>query len=105
MRLYDPTSGAITIDGIDLRDVSLASLTDLISVVPQEAFLLNDTVKQNLLLAKPAATDDELLHACKVRTRGHHLCVLWWMCGRVCVCLCVRVSAHRACSSRTSPRC
>src|SRR4051794_19049789 len=74
MRLYDPSEGAITIDGVDLRDITLRSLGQLISVVPQEAFLLNDTVKQNLLLAKPSATEDELLHACKVRA---DICLLY----------------------------
>ena len=67
MRLYDPTEGSINVDGVDLRDMTLNSLVELISVVPQEAFLLNDTVKQNLLLAKPNATEEELLHARKVR--------------------------------------
>jgi ATP-binding cassette subfamily B protein len=59
-RLYDVTSGRITVDGHDLRDVTLESLTGAIGMVNQEPFLFHDTVRANLRYARPDATDDEL---------------------------------------------
>ncbi len=64
-RLYDPTSGAVSIDGHDLRDVTLASLSATIGSVTQESFLFHDTVATNLRYAKPDATDAELEAACR----------------------------------------
>ncbi len=52
-RLYDPTEGAVSIDGHDLRDLSLATLAEQIGMVTQETFLFNDTIRANLLYAKP----------------------------------------------------
>lgn len=63
LRFHDPQQGAITIDGIDIRDVTLASLRAQMSVVWQEAPLFNDTVRANLLLARPAADDAMLERA------------------------------------------
>ena len=65
-RLYDPTGGRITIDGYDLRDVRLASLSDAIGMVTQETYLFHDTIRANLLYAKPDATQVELEQACRV---------------------------------------
>ncbi|MBM2621517.1 ABC transporter ATP-binding protein [Actinoplanes sp. LDG1-06] len=59
-RLYDPTSGRITIDGHDLRDVTLESLRTQIGVVPQEPFLFAGTLRDNIAFARPTATDDEI---------------------------------------------
>ncbi len=59
-RLYDPTEGAIRINGVDLRDATLTSLHDRVGVVTQEAHLFHDTIRANLLYAKPAAGDAEL---------------------------------------------
>ena len=64
-RLYDPVHGAIRIDGHDLREVSLASLADTIGMVTQETFLFHDTLRANLLFAKPDATELEMIAACK----------------------------------------
>ena len=64
-RLYDPTSGRILIDGHDLRQVTLASLTRQIGMVTQETFLFHDTLRANLLYAKPDATQDEIEAACR----------------------------------------
>ncbi len=64
-RLYDPTAGRILIDGIDIRDVSLDSLSSQIGVVTQESYLFHDTIRANLLYAKPKATDAELEAACR----------------------------------------
>ncbi len=59
-RLYDPTEGRILIDGSDLRDVSLASLTAQIGMVTQETHLFHDTIRTNLLYAKLDATQAEI---------------------------------------------
>jgi ATP-binding cassette subfamily B protein len=64
-RLYDPTEGRILIDGQDLRDVSLASLSENIGMVTQETYLFYDTIRSNLLYAKPDATDAEVIAAAK----------------------------------------
>ncbi len=59
-RLYDPTAGRILIDGYDLRDATLSSLADSVGVVTQETYLFHDTIRTNLLYAKPDATDAEI---------------------------------------------
>ncbi|MDQ1372883.1 MAG: hypothetical protein QOJ09_221 [Actinomycetota bacterium] len=64
-RLYDVTSGAVRLDGNDVRDLTLASLTDAVGVVTQDAHLFHDSVGTNLRYAKPDATDDELVRACR----------------------------------------
>lgn len=64
-RLYDPSEGHITLDGHDLRDLSLASLSACIGMVTQETFLFHDTIRANLFYAKPDATSVELETACK----------------------------------------
>jgi len=65
-RLYDPTSGAIYIDGHDLRDVTLESLSAQIGMVTQETYLFHDTIRTNLQYAKLDATQEELVAACRV---------------------------------------
>ncbi len=65
-RLYDPTTGRILIDGYDLRDVTLASLTAQIGMVTQETYLFHDTVRVNLLYGKPEATQDEMEEAARI---------------------------------------
>ncbi|WP_436520263.1 ABC transporter ATP-binding protein [Actinoplanes sp. HUAS TT8] len=64
-RLYDPTAGRVTIDGVDLRDMSLTDLSDLVGVVSQETYLLHTTIRENLRYAKPSATDAEIEAACR----------------------------------------
>lgn len=64
-RLYDPTEGRITLDGHDLRDVTLESLAQQIGMVTQETYLFHDTVRANLLYARPDATQEELEAACR----------------------------------------
>ncbi len=64
-RLYDPTEGRILLDGYDLRNVTLASLTAQIGMVTQETFLFHDTVRTNLLYARPTATQTEIETACR----------------------------------------
>jgi ATP-binding cassette, subfamily B, bacterial len=64
-RLYDPTEGAVRIGGYDIRDVTLESLHDVVGVVTQDAHLFHDTIRANLLYAKPSATELELIEACE----------------------------------------
>ena len=59
-RLYDPTGGRILIDGQDLRDVTLASLTSQIGMVTQETYLFHDTIRVNLLYAREDASQAEV---------------------------------------------
>ncbi|MDU8886458.1 ABC transporter ATP-binding protein [Yeosuana sp. MJ-SS3] len=65
-RFYDVTEGAITIDGIDIRDLSKSSLRSLMGLVTQDSILFNDSVKNNILLGKPKATDVEIIDALKI---------------------------------------
>jgi ATP-binding cassette, subfamily B, beta-glucan exporter len=65
-RLWDPTVGRITIDGQDLREVSLESLRASIGVVFQESMLFNRSIRDNLRIGRPDATDDELEQACRM---------------------------------------
>ncbi len=64
-RLWDPTCGRITIDGQDLREVSLESLRASIGVVFQESMLFNRSIRDNLRIGRPDATDEELEQACR----------------------------------------
>lgn len=64
-RLYDPTSGHVLLDGHDLRDLSLESLADHVGMVTQETYLFHATIRDNLLYAKPDATQAELEAACR----------------------------------------
>lgn len=59
-RLHDPTSGRVTIDGVDLRDISLAELSELVGVVSQETYLLHATIRENLRHARPEASDSDI---------------------------------------------
>ncbi|MCH5324014.1 MAG: ABC transporter ATP-binding protein [Eubacterium sp.] len=65
MRLYDPTSGTIRIDGTDIRDIEQTSLRSQVGVVLQETFLFNGTVLDNIRYAKPDATFEEIVQAAK----------------------------------------
>ncbi|MGG4581394.1 MULTISPECIES: ABC transporter ATP-binding protein [Alcaligenes] len=64
-RLADPNQGSITIDGIDLRQMSFEQLASVLGVVNQEPFLLNASIAENLRFARPEASDEELLAAAK----------------------------------------
>jgi ATP-binding cassette subfamily B protein len=59
-RLHDPDAGRVTIDGVDLRDMTLADLASIVGVVSQETYLLHTSVWENLRYAKPDATDSEI---------------------------------------------
>jgi ATP-binding cassette, subfamily B, bacterial len=64
-RMYDPNDGAVLIGGHDIRDVTLDSLHDVVGVVTQDAHLFHDTIRTNLLYARPAATEAEIVEACR----------------------------------------
>jgi ATP-binding cassette subfamily B protein len=64
-RLYDVSSGAILIDGVDVRDVTLESLRNAVGMVTQDAHLFHDSILANLQYAKPDATTDEIRDACR----------------------------------------
>ncbi|MBX6747336.1 MAG: ATP-binding cassette domain-containing protein, partial [Acetobacteraceae bacterium] len=65
-RLWDPVEGRITLDGYDLRDITLDSLRRNIGVVFQEAMLFNRTIRDNLLVGCPSATQEDLERACRM---------------------------------------
>jgi ATP-binding cassette subfamily B protein len=71
-RLYDVSSGRVTIGGIDLRDLSFQALSDLVGVVSQETYLFHASVRENLRFAKPDATDEEVEAAAEA-ARIHHV--------------------------------
>ncbi|MEM8923332.1 MAG: ABC transporter ATP-binding protein [Actinomycetota bacterium] len=64
-RFYDPDVGVVRIDGHDLRTVTLHSLRSQLGVVPQEPFLFNRTIRDNIAFARPEATDGEVWEACR----------------------------------------
>ena len=65
-RFYDVTSGAIKIDGLDIRKTSLHELRNLFGVVSQDSILFNDSIRNNILISKPDASEDELIQAAKI---------------------------------------
>jgi ATP-binding cassette subfamily B protein len=64
-RLYDPTAGRVTIDGIDVRDLRLSDLAAIVGVVSQDTYLLHTTVRENLRYVKPDASDAEIEDAAR----------------------------------------
>ena len=70
LRFYDPTSGSVTIDGNDLRDITQDSLRDAIGVVPQDTVLFNDTIYYNIAYGDPSAESEQVYEA--ARTASIH---------------------------------
>ena len=64
-RLHDPTSGTVLIDGVDVRDVAAIDLAGKVGMVTQETYLMHTSIRQNLLHARPDATDEEIEDACR----------------------------------------
>lgn len=64
-RLYDVSEGAVLIDGINIKDMTLESLREQIGMVTQETFLFNTTIRENLLFAKPNASEKDIIIACR----------------------------------------
>jgi ATP-binding cassette subfamily B protein len=75
-RLYDVSDGRITIDGVDIRDLSFQALSDLVGVVSQETYLFHASVRENLRFAKPDATDEELEAAASAARIDHVIAAL-----------------------------
>ncbi|MAM12431.1 MAG: multidrug ABC transporter ATP-binding protein [Rhizobiaceae bacterium] len=75
-RLYDVDSGAIRFDGVDLRDLSFQSLSEMLGVVSQDPYLLHASVAENLRFAKPEASDDELVAAARIAQIHDHVASL-----------------------------
>jgi ATP-binding cassette, subfamily B, bacterial len=73
-RLYDVVEGSLSIDGRDVRDVTIASVSSAVGVVTQDAHLFHDTIASNLRYARPEATDAEIVEACRA-ARIHDLIV------------------------------
>ncbi len=65
-RFYDVTAGRITVDGADVRDVTLASLRQAIGMVSQDPFLFSDTVRENIAFGAPGLTDEEVEHIARL---------------------------------------
>lgn len=70
-RFYDVSEGSISIDGQDIRDVTLTSLRDILGAVPQDPSVFDQTLMENILYARPGATEDDAIEACKA-ARIHH---------------------------------
>ncbi len=64
-RLYDVTDGEILLDGVDIRRLTRDSLRDTVSIVSQSPYIFNVSIKENLLYAKPDATEQEIIEACE----------------------------------------
>jgi ATP-binding cassette subfamily B protein len=72
-RLYDVNEGRVTIDGVDVRDLSFGSLRRTVGVVSQETYLFHGSVRDNLRFARPDATDEELEEAAQAARIHEHL--------------------------------
>ncbi len=75
-RLYDVTGGTVMIDGIDVRQIQLASLAKALAVVTQETYLVHDTLRENLRYGKPEATDEEIEVAARAAAIHDHIATL-----------------------------
>ena len=64
-RLYDVSKGRVTFDGVDVRQLDLKFLRDHVGIVSQETYLFNGTIRENLLYARPDATEEQIIEACK----------------------------------------
>ena len=75
-RFYDPSEGAVRIDGHDLRTVTQRSLREQLGIVPQEGFLFSGTVRENIAFGRPGATDEEVRAAAKAVGAHEFICAL-----------------------------
>ncbi|MBL8772119.1 MAG: ABC transporter ATP-binding protein [Phenylobacterium sp.] len=75
-RFYDVSAGRVTLDGVDVRDVALASLRDQIALVTQEPFLFDDTVRANIAYARPQAAAAEIEAAARAAAAHEFICDL-----------------------------
>ncbi|SFF01774.1 ABC transporter ATP-binding protein [Alteribacillus iranensis] len=75
-RFYDVTAGAIKLDGKDIRDYKVRTLRDKIGMVLQDNILFSDSVKMNIMMGNPDATDEEVIDAAKAANAHHFICDL-----------------------------
>ncbi|MDI9641588.1 ABC transporter ATP-binding protein [Kamptonema cortianum] len=75
-RLYDPEAGTVLIDDVDVRDIKLDDLGTVVGAVTQETYLMHTTIKENLRIARPEATDEELVTACQAAAIHDHIASL-----------------------------
>ncbi|MEV1244327.1 ABC transporter ATP-binding protein [Nonomuraea sp. NPDC049750] len=75
-RLYDVTGGQVTIDGVDVRDLTFETLAETVGVVSQETYLFHATIAENLRFARPSATDEELAEAARAARIHDHIASL-----------------------------
>lgn len=75
-RFYDPTAGVITMDGYDLKGVTLSSLRNQIGIVTQETILFSDTVRNNIAYGSPSATEQEIIKAAKAANAHNFISAL-----------------------------
>jgi ATP-binding cassette subfamily B protein len=75
-RFYDPSEGAVRIDGHDLRSVTQRSLREQLGIVPQEGFLFSGTVRENIAFGRPSASDEDVRTAAKAVGAHEFICAL-----------------------------
>ncbi|WP_436761812.1 ABC transporter ATP-binding protein [Streptosporangium sp. V21-05] len=75
-RLYDVTSGRVTIDGVDVRDLTFESLAETVGVVSQETYLFHSSIADNLRFARPSASDEEIVAAARAARIHDHIASL-----------------------------
>jgi ATP-binding cassette subfamily B protein len=75
-RFYDVCQGAITLDGHDIRNLTLKSLRQQISIVLQDVFLFNGTARENILFGRPGATEEEMIEAAQIANAHEFICDL-----------------------------
>jgi ATP-binding cassette subfamily B multidrug efflux pump len=73
VRLYDPTSGQVLIDGVDIRELQLAELREVVGFVPQETFLFSDSLRENVALARDDAPDEDVEYAARTSRLANDL--------------------------------
>ncbi len=76
LRFYDPQSGRVTVDGFDLRDVTLQSLRQQMGVVSQEVVLIHGTVRDNIAYGRPECTEEEIIAAARAANAHEFICQL-----------------------------
>ncbi|WSA22422.1 ABC transporter ATP-binding protein/permease [Streptosporangium subroseum] len=72
-RLYDVTGGRVTVDGVDVRDLTFETLAETVGVVSQETYLFHSSIADNLRFAKPSATDEEMVEAARAARIHDHI--------------------------------
>ncbi|MFT9180333.1 MAG: ABC transporter ATP-binding protein [Zymomonas mobilis] len=75
-RFADPTKGEIKIGGVDIRSLTQSQLSSLLSIVYQDVWLFNDTIRANILMGRPEATEEELIHAAQSANIHDFICSL-----------------------------